>query len=93
MPYIKQERREIYDNFVGCLIDNVRENNPNSLDATYGDLNYIITKLISGVYKGKLCYSTFNGIIGMLECCKQEVYRRRIGPYEDVKAKENGDVD
>ena len=31
-------------------------------------------------------------MIGALECCKQEYYRTVVGPYEDMKIDENGDV-
>lgn len=31
-------------------------------------------------------------IIGALECCKLELYRRIAAPYEDIKIGENGDV-
>ena len=31
-------------------------------------------------------------MIGALECCKQEYYRAVVGPYEDIKIEENGDV-
>ena len=37
-------------------------------------------------------YENFNAMIGALECCKQEYYRRIIAPYEDKKIEENGDV-
>lgn len=58
-----------------------------------GELNYYITKAILGYLslEGE-SYRTYNAIIGVLECCKLELYRRKIGPYEDRKKKENGDV-
>jgi hypothetical protein len=31
-------------------------------------------------------------VIGALENCKMELYRRKIAPYEDIKIEENGDV-
>jgi len=31
-------------------------------------------------------------VIGALEACKLEFYRRAVVPYEDKKIKENGDV-
>lgn len=31
-------------------------------------------------------------VLGMLECCKMELYRRHVAPYEDEKIIENGDV-
>ena len=37
-------------------------------------------------------YQIYNDIIGALECCKQEFYRRKIEEYENLKVKENGDV-
>lgn len=60
---------------------------------TAGELNYTLTTLIKGYleYKGE-SYQTYNDIIGALEGCKLELYRRKIAPYEDKKIKENGDV-
>jgi hypothetical protein len=34
----------------------------------------------------------YNDVIGALECCKLELYRRMVAPYENTKIKENGDV-
>lgn len=61
---------------------------------TEGELNYVITKLchIFNSKFGMLKYARLNTIIGVLECAKQEFYRRIISNYEDKKAKENGDV-
>jgi hypothetical protein len=33
-----------------------------------------------------------NNIIGVLECAKQEFYRKVCSPYEDQKSKDNGNV-
>jgi len=32
-------------------------------------------------------------MIGVLECVKQEFYRRKVAPYEDIKIIENGDIE
>ncbi len=56
-------------------------------------MNYTITKLLSEVYTlDKVRYNDLNEIIGMLECCKQEFYRRGVVPYENLKLLENGSV-
>ena len=34
----------------------------------------------------------YNRSMGVLECIKSEWYRRQVGPYEDKKIRENGDV-
>lgn len=58
-----------------------------------GTLNYQFTMLCLDYIKdvGEK-YQTYNDIIGALEACKLEFYRRAIAPYEDQKIKENGDV-
>ena len=65
-----------------------------------GEFNYFITCAIDNylcaidnylVTEG-LRYETINTIIGALECCKMEMYRRIAVPYEDIKIAENGDV-
>jgi hypothetical protein len=45
-----------------------------------------------------LCYQaqkniTRLDIVGALRCCELEIYRRLAAPYEDLKIKENGDVE
>ena len=80
MPYITEvTRRELVHDKV----------TPHSA----GELNYLITKLILAysAEKGRT-YTTFNEVVGALECCKQEFYRRVVVPYEEEKRKENGDV-
>lgn len=60
---------------------------------TAGELNYHLTKLCIWYLKHKgQSYQTINDIIGALEGCKLELYRRVASPYEDTKIKENGDV-
>lgn len=58
-----------------------------------GELNYVVTRMIDNHLKSKgIRYSHVNEMIGALECCKLELYRRIVGPYEDLKAEENGDA-
>jgi hypothetical protein len=58
-----------------------------------GELNYALTELVIEYMErtGK-CYNTMNDIMGALEGCKLEFYRRVTAPYEDKKIEENGDV-
>jgi len=79
MPYIKQWRREQLD--VGADPINA------------GELNYLYTK-IDEKYTQKmgLKYQVQNDIAGAHLNCYMERYRRVIGPYEDIKIEENGDV-
>jgi len=55
-----------------------------------GELNYVVTKVLKEVYP--LWYFNLNRAMGVLECIKQEFYRRVAAPYEDTKIVENGDV-
>jgi hypothetical protein len=55
-----------------------------------GVLNYTITELL--LYTHPQSYKEFNALVGMLECCKLEFYRRAVAAYEDEKIKDNGDV-
>lgn len=87
MPYIKPERRGKYEEVIGKLVAILKSLPPEEVD---GELNYVITKLLKEVYP--LRYYHINKAIGVLECVKQEYYRRVAAPYEDQKIKENGDV-
>tara|TARA_Y100000310_G_C20631056_1_gene788661 strand:+ start:1456 stop:1755 length:300 start_codon:yes stop_codon:yes gene_type:complete len=83
MPYIKKEKR---DYFYYDILD------LNNEITSSGELNYCITKLILNYLPSTPKYDDYNTVIGVLECVKQELYRRLITDYEDKKCSENGDV-
>lgn len=84
MPYIAPDDRAVIDNSIDDLLGYID---------TPGKLNYAVTKLASQyIITQGMGYSTLNEIIGVLECAKQELYRRVAVPYEDKKCEENGDV-
>lgn len=87
MPYIKQKDRPAIDNLVAPLIEHLK-NLPEPVQD--GSVNYLVTKILKELYPTK--YFDLNRAIGVLECIKQEFYRRSVAPYEDEKIKENGDV-
>lgn len=79
MPYIKEQAR--FD------INNGKS------PATAGELNYLFTIICHRYWKENgQNYQAFNDILGALEGCKLELYRRDIAPYEDIKIRENGDL-
>lgn len=78
MPYITDERRS-------CLFYEA--------PVTPGELNFLLTSLcLSYLQHRPRSYDHYNAVIGALESCKLELYRREIIPYENKKIKENGDV-
>lgn len=83
MPYIIASRRE--DLMSG-----------NADPMTPGELNYVITELIQDYLwmkndESRIGYADLNEVIGVLESCKLEFYRRLCAMYEDSKMAENGD--
>jgi hypothetical protein len=88
MPYIKKEQRPAIDNLIKPLIEHI---NSLPLEDQDGSLNYAFTKIIKNVYPKK--YFHFNRALGMLTAVTQELYRKIIGPYEETKIIENGDVE
>jgi hypothetical protein len=87
MPYIKAEERKAYDEMLEELTHLLRDVPIENLD---GHLNYIVTVLLKRLYAPK--YFNYNRAIGVLECVKQEFYRRVVAQYENEKIKGNGDV-
>lgn len=79
MPYIEQSVRS-----------NIKTG---MVPTTAGELNYLFTITAQEflVEKG-VSYEALNAIIGALESCKLEFYRRMTAPYEDEKIARNGDV-
>ncbi len=89
MPYILKEKRKILDPAIRELADSFIKLHDDGNFA--GNLNYTITKLLFTLYPDPN-YQRFNDMIGALESCKLELYRKKVGPYEDLKEKENGPV-
>lgn len=88
MPYIKKENRPAIDQLLEPIINHLKSLPQEEQD---GSLNYIVTKIIKNIYPQK--YFHYNRALGVLTAITHELYRRVIGPYEDTKIKENGDVD
>ena len=79
MPYIDKDRRKELANGDGPM--------------NAGELNYLFTMLaLRYLHDRGERYQHYNDIIGALEGCKLELYRRRIAEYEDSKIKSNGDA-
>lgn len=89
MPYIVKEKRTMLDPAIQKLADALRELDD---DANFaGNLNYVVSRLLKTIYPAPN-YQRFNDMVGALECCKLELYRKRIAPYEELKELENGPV-
>jgi hypothetical protein len=82
MPYIKKENREGMDYVIEAM-------NEAGVQAN-GDLNYILYKFCKDSVKPS--YNNYKNFCGELRQCATEIERRLLGPYEDEKIKENGDV-
>ncbi len=80
MPYIKQERRDVFQDYEPVMPD------------TVGELNFVITDTVLQWLGKKPNYEKINAAIGVLECAKLELYRRVAAPFENQKCEENGDV-
>jgi hypothetical protein len=87
MPYIPNDQRPELDKKMDALIDHLSHIPPEEQD---GALNYTITRMIKKIYP--IRYRHLNRALGVLTAVTHELYRRVIGPYEDEKIKENGDV-
>lgn len=87
MPYIEQSRRKELDKDSQLEMIGLGCNSE-------GELNFVLTSICKGYLEklGMKNYARFNQVVGAIECCKLELYRRKISPYEDLKIQENGDV-
>jgi hypothetical protein len=85
MPYIKGEDRARLGIEWQC------GNVPTAKNP--GELNFLFTVLIKHYIEHRgTSYQIYNDVIGALESCKLEFYRRKVMNYEEVKIKENGDA-
>lgn len=89
MPYIDPDKRDYIDQ--DCGLDTFRQT---TAWMSVGELNYVITTLIRDwiLHQNEASYTHLNAAIGVLECAKQELYRRLAAPYEDRAKERNGDV-
>lgn len=89
MPYIKQCDR---DNIVDDTGYRVTIESNKITNA--GELQYAIAVMIKSYLERKgLNYQNCNDIMGALAGAQMEFYRRTVAPYEDLKIKENGDIE
>lgn len=80
MPYIEESIKQSLDR--GIISP-----------AVPGHLNYAFTTVILQYLEDRgLSYQTINDVVGALEACKLEFYRRVAVPYENEKIQANGDV-
>jgi len=87
MPYIKKEDREKWEKLIEEVTSLTKDIPTEKID---GDLNYFFTSILHKTHpKG---YSNYNRAIGLLECIKSELYRKKVSPYEEEKIIENGGV-
>ncbi len=87
MPYIKQEERKKWEEVIEKIKILIKDIPPENID---GELNFLISTILNETYPPK--YFNYNRAIGLLECIKQEFYRRKVAPYEDKKIQENKDI-
>lgn len=78
MPYIKEQEKP---GVINTLCPD-----------TAGQLNYLLTYIVCNYAFLHPGYQGINDVVGALEGCKLEFYRRYVAPYEDIKIQQNGDV-
>ena len=83
MPYVKQHRRKCLDKVVEAMND--------AFIAADGDLNYVLFAYFKRNFIPG--YTTCRNFCGELRQCATEIERRLLGPYEDKKREENGDIE
>ena len=92
MPYIKPENRDKYEKCITDVIGTLKHHTDGEDQVSMGELNYIISSVIWRLFDDNRSYGYGNSLVGVLECTKQEFYRRQLALFEDRKIKENGDI-
>ena len=83
MPYISRARRAKLDPWIESLT---------KCHLSSGEVNYVISRILFLWSELSKSYAIYNAVMGVLDCVKQEFYRKVIAPYEDRKKEENGEV-
>ena len=85
MPYTLDEDRERQKAAIAILTDAIQSK---------GDLNYTICELVGQlILKTKISYTQISEWIDGVHGAERELTRRILGPYEDLKIQQNGDVE
>jgi len=87
MPYtLKENRTEEMDFAIQTLANEIK---------VKGDLNYTICELVGRLclQDGGLSYTINSNWIDAVDGAERELTRRLLGPYEDLKKEQNGDVE
>ena len=84
MPYIAEEGRPILDIPIHVLANEIQSK---------GDLNYVICELVGQlILNTKISYTQISEWIDGVDGAENELRRRLLDPYEDLKIDQNGDV-
>ena len=85
MPYTLKKNRTMQE-IIPELIEHIN---------VKGDLNYTICEIVGQLCMrdGGLSYTSTSNWIDAVDGAERELTRRLLGPYEDLKRKENGDVE
>lgn len=75
MPYIKSSDRSYYKPFLKDILNTL--NRKEEEEDKFNNIRQIVLTIIQGSYPEELRYYHHNEIIGMLECCRLEWYRRK----------------
>jgi len=96
MPYIAASDRKELNNAIDALVSRVLYATNKDEESVPGVMNYCICRFIIEVIRqrfGTIRYKLINRITGVLTDVLTEFNRRVVAPYEDRKAKENGDLE
>jgi hypothetical protein len=84
MPYIKPERRKVFDSFLESCAREIEGE---------GELNYCIYKLSALLIERiGTSYDKLSMCSSAMEHAKLEWYRKKLSAYEDIKISDNGDI-
>ena len=102
MPYIPKHQRAFLDPLIDALARKIAVGKNAARKGFAGFVNYAVTRLLLKLLgvtdlswrppHGTYDYDKINEAIGVLECCKLELYRRLAAPYENEKIADNGEV-
>ena len=88
MPYIKKDKRKIYDPIIERAVTEILKD-----DMDVGSINYLVSSIVWKLFEKEKRYRTGNNLLGVLDCVSREFYRRKLAKYEDSKIDSEGDLD
>lgn len=94
MPFIKQEKRDFYENTINELVGKLKYEGCDeeiNTEIDPGDFSYVVYKMMKLLSEPE-GYQNYSRLKADVRTAVEEFDRNQVVPYEEQKKRENGDI-